>query len=330
MSKKIVVLGNGQEWCECALTDLENSGEGKVINTVLPYNTRSLLYKFALLHFSKKINDIVNLPFKNKWFPLFADYICDDESSELLILIYDWNKFANNKDFLYYLRCKFRNCKLVYVFTNIVNISGANRNNFLNRLHEYYDLINTYDFADAKKYGFNYLPNMYSKIIKSKGSYNNIIFFVGEAKDRLDFIHKVYNRIHELGYSTEFYVVNVSENATIYSEGIVYNKRISYYEVINHVNNSGCILDIIQGESEGFTLKVCEAIYYNKLLITTNSRIKELPFYDERFMIYIEKPEDICADTFRHIGKCQYSEEAIKYFSVKNYIEKTLKELSYE
>ena len=36
---------------------------------------------------------------------------------------------------------------------------------------------------------------------------------------------------------------------------------------LENIKASNCLLDIIQGDSSGYTIKVCEAIFYNKLLI---------------------------------------------------------------
>lgn len=330
MRRKFIVLGNGQEWCQCALRDLEIKGLGDVHNGILPYDENKWLYKLAILHYSKKLNTFFELPFKEIWFSSFAKYLNLEDDEDLIFLIYDWNKLSNNRKFLSFLRRKYKGCKLVYIFTNIVKISGANINHFVDSLKEYYDLVNTYDMADAKKYGFNYLPNMYSRLIEIGKPQNDSVFFVGAAKDRLSFIHSAYKRIHELGFSTDFYVSGVRTDEMQYVDGIKYNIRLSYPNVVDHVNMSSCVLDIIQGDSEGYTLKVCEAIYYNKILISTNPKIKELPFYDSRYMIFIQKPEDITEESFRYVDNCQYSEEAIEYFSVCNYLKNTLKELGYE
>ena len=49
-----------------------------------------------------------------------------------------------------------------------------------------------------------------------------------------------------------------------------------------------------------------EAVIYNKRLITKNEEIKELPYYDSRYMQYFEKIEDIDWEWLRTDEKVDY------------------------
>ncbi len=73
-------------------------------------------------------------------------------------------------------------------------------------------------------------------------------------------------------------------------DGINYIDKMEYKEYLQRLDKSKCLLDVLQGESRGFTLRV-EALVYGKKLITTNSEILNAPFYDARQFLYISSPE---------------------------------------
>ena len=91
---------------------------------------------------------------------------------------------------------------------------------------------------------------------------------------------------------------------------------------------SKCLLDVIQGESEGFTIKVCEAVYYDKVLLTTNNSIRNAPFYDERFIKVIDSPEEINDSLFEFSGRVSFTKEARDYFSADAFLERIMKSLA--
>lgn len=326
MQEKIVFLGNGQEWCEKSLSDFKEFKNVKVINYKYLCNLNKFLNFFAKIHFSYKVNSIINLPFKSLWFKKIINEINEKKEEDIIIIIYDRSLFANNIKFIKYLRKNFSRCKLVYMFTNIVKISGASDNDFVSKLNEMYDLVYAFDPVDAKKYNFCYSPLIYSynKIdVESK----NQVFYVGRAKDRYQMLINVYERIEELNINSKFYISDVSTEKQKYKNKIEYNKYISYNECLKNIQESTCLLDIIQGDSEGFTIKTCEAIYYDKLLITTNKNVKNAPFYDERYILVIESANDINKDFFKNSGRAKYSKEGKEFFSVNTYLKRLYKDL---
>ena len=78
-------------------------------------------------------------------------------------------------------------------------------------------------------------------------------------------------------------------------EGINYilNGVIPYKTVLNNLQNSKCILEILRDKQRGPSLRYFEAVCYNKKLLTNNPAIIDFPYYDERYMRVFSKPEDI-------------------------------------
>ena len=53
------------------------------------------------------------------------------------------------------------------------------------------------------------------------------------------------------------------------------------------------MLEIVTKGQTGITLRTVEAICFNKKLLTNNSMIKNMPFYDSRYMKLISEMKDI-------------------------------------
>lgn len=326
--KKIVVLGNGTDWCEKSLSDLKKNRNVKLINGALPCNMRSVEGILAKIHFSLKINRILNLPFKNIWFKEFSKNICEDRNAELILIIYDRNRLANYIPFLQFIREYYTNCKLVYMFTNVVRISGASDNNFVEELNEFYDVVYAFDPSDALRYNFKYSPLIYSVDIMSDKKTKNEVFYVGKAKDRYPMLITIFEKLRRMGIDRRFFIFGVEEEKQKYKDEIVYNKLIPYEECLKHIQESRCLLDVIQGESEGYTIKVCEAVYYNKLLITTNYNVVKEPFYDPNYICVITDSSDIPEGFFDENKKIKYPEEGKAYFSAKSFIDRMYRDLN--
>ena len=81
---------------------------------------------------------------------------------------------------------------------------------------------------------------------------------------------------------------------------------LPYEENIAKILESNCILEIVREGFIGFTQRYYEAIVYNRKLLTNNAEIKELPYYDERYMQYFEKPEDIDWDWVKDPEEVDY------------------------
>ena len=75
--------------------------------------------------------------------------------------------------------------------------------------------------------------------------------------------------------------------------GIHFNKHLPYSDMLKILPNVQCILDIPQEDQAALTLRPYEAVVYNKKLLTNNKRIKSFKYYDNRYMQYFERVEDI-------------------------------------
>ena len=328
----IVFLGNGTDWCEKSLIGFRNYHKVSVINEKIIIDGR-IASKLVNAHYSHRINERFELPFKSIWYRGFDAYINKRHklTDNTVIVFYDRNRFANDKYFLLYLRKKYNGIKLAYVFTNIVKYTAASDIGYLNKLNDWYDVVFAFDPEDAKKYGFSYSPLIYDADPnyrrEEKESKENLVFYVGQAKDRLPGLLSCFEKFKQLGIKTDFHIANVKEEDIKYSDEIIYNQFMTYEECVNSIQKATCLIDVIQGESSGLTIKTCEAVCYDKKLITTNKHVVEYPFYDPRYIRVVESPDDIDKSFFTENRNVHYSKEGKAYFSAESFLNRLEDEL---
>lgn len=318
MDKCYVVFGNSSEWLDCSLGSSEKSGL-ILFNGTFPCKSGFLTKLSKLVFYKIKASFL-----KKMCFFFFASVIRKNRKKEVVIIIYDWHILGNDILFLRYIRKKYPTIRLVYLFTNVVKHSGANKNSFADKLLSYYDLVYAFDPIDSEKYGFHYTQLIYNAIDLSKGTIAPPVldaFYVGKAKDRLETLYKIYDKLLLLGLNISFFICEVPEDYKKAETKINYNQYLNYKEIIERIKSSKCIIDVVQGDSCGLTIKVCEAVIFDKLLITTNKRIVDEPFYNKDYILVIDDKCVISDSFFKNSSRVKYSEKDKYYFSSMRFIE---------
>lgn len=314
---KNIFFVNGTLWQEYSLKDLEND-ESVIVRKKSDYNP----FLFKLYRLFVKIK----CPLEKLFFKMLLK-----ENINLPILyniyLFDRNKLGLDFKFLRFLKNS-SNVKLIYIFTD--NYCNSDCKNFssIDKIKEVYDLVYTYNFYDVDRYDLKYFPIMYSrldKIFKQKEKTNFNCLYVGQSKKRIDDILFSYRLLKKYIGKPRYVIINYSNEEKL--EGVS-TSMISYTQVIDMILESKAIVDIAQKESNGFNLKVCEAVIFDKILFTDNSKIKELSFYDPTKMVLISEISqkiDILLE-----NKVEYTDEQKRYFSPNRFIEEVYRELKYE
>lgn len=162
-----------------------------------------------------------------------------------------------------YIKKKNPECKIIFYYWNIIN----SHNNLA--LHDSnIDEVWTFDKADAKRYDLKYNPQFYTKkVILEEKKIENDILFLGRDKNRKKTILELEKICLSKKIKTNFIVVKNERNL------------LSYQEYLDLLGNSRCILDILSKNQKGMTIRVMEALFLNKKLITNNQDIVNYDFY---------------------------------------------------
>lgn len=246
------------------------------------------------LHHNPYFNWKFEIPFKNKWFKLFYNKTCVDPIC--FVFLMDWIT-PRNRGLIDVLKVKYPNAKFVIYLEDLVS-----RHPFDIEEAKKFDLVISYDKGDARMYNFVYHPTFMSKIPLEKVEEDHSDFcFVGLPKNRIDKIYKVYLYLSSHGYKCDFIISGLKKNIQRIS-GIKYiDHDMSYYDYLQHVVNSDCIVEIMQENAQGFTLRTWEALLYNKKLLTNNADIENASFYNPSQIIVFDDIRKLSADSFHEV-----------------------------
>ena len=243
-----------------------------------------------------KINRWIPLPGKNYWgkqyttnnikldyskniFVIFSPGFSFEESFSQPVL-WDYIYNASEKTF-----CK----RILYLVDPIDKIPK------IKYWFRFFDVIAGSAYEDSKKYGINFIdtPCVKYPIIPNKVYYDIYIRVQDVGREKL--INDCYQYLRKKGVKCQFYIYKVEKDNMFSKDGMIYvAKSIPYTEMLEEELAANVLLEVVvPGLGSGATLRYYEAVMYGKKLLTNNPTVKNLDFYDERFIHYFEKPEDI-------------------------------------
>ncbi|MED9520050.1 lipopolysaccharide biosynthesis protein, partial [Escherichia marmotae] len=158
---------------------------------------------------------------------------------------------------------------------------------FISDNANYFDVIYDFEhrFIGNKKIKAidQFFPVGMEDISKYSLSENNnsqpICFFLGRDKGRLQIINELADRLTTLGCKVDFNVVK-DKTSSLNSKYLL-EKQIPYEENIRKTLNANIIVDITKENQSGWTLRILEALFFNKKLITNNTNILGSEIYSE-------------------------------------------------
>lgn len=211
---------------------------------------------------------------------------CDSNKLKKFFKLFEYKKMMRKYNYVilfadgrlpviltYYL--KKRNAKLIIWRWNSV----GKIDNAFNQLKKYGEIW-TFDRKDAELNGWKLNTQFYFNggDLKCGSCLKNSAFFVGDNKGREETLEELYSLLTKANVTCDFWISNKKGDfAGIKNiEGF-----ISYENIINEVNRHSILVDLVKDGQTGLTIRVMEALFYNKKLITNNVTIKQFPFYSE-------------------------------------------------
>lgn len=301
---KNLILFAGNELCKTMFEDIAELDDWTSLDDLI-YTKSNLLKLLFKLHTSVKVNRIFDLPFKSVWAkymnPLRRYPFKKGERYHIILI---------NPIFENYALQDFVNLQINYdVQYTLVMIDTFNTKSghvvaeSMKTLM--YKKIYTFDRLDAVKYGFEYTNSMYSMLrdIK-KNRPKSDLYFIGRDKGRKKLIEDIFDILTSHGCNCDFTINGVTKDNLLF--GIESSRGITYRQVVNEIQSTNCILEVIQQGQTGVTLRYYEAVCYNKKLLTNNPDIVNYPHYDERFMRVYQKPSDIDVTWVKKIDSVDY------------------------
>ena len=268
--------------------ELLDSEDIEVVEAPL-YYAPSFVRKFFGFHNSRKINSVLSLPFKRFWYPYYFKSRQGEKPFCFVILQHDLPI-----DYLNWLKNTFPGSRIVLLHRDLKKVCLRTFPQLPD--NPVLDLEMTYDKGEAALYGYPWFSEYESKIeLNTSENYpESDVFMACNVKDRLPLILEAYSIFAKAGLKVFFYLTGVSDNEKVIKPGIIYSdKYLSYKQMLMHTINSRCVLEINQGNSDGYTSRFLEAVIYGKRLITNNQTILNSPFYKSGNIQVVTNMKDI-------------------------------------
>lgn len=273
------------------------------------------------LHFNERVNSHLILPLKEVWAQFYELYHYHFDSNEEYVVIFlnGSLRFHFDRNHLKEFKQTHRNVKLVMImYDSYINPAAQRAISFI----PLFDTVFSFDELDCKMHGFEHIYSTFSypNFVKEDGSKHSNAFFIGFGAGRLEMLRTAFQKITQKVDNCKFYIAGVKKEDIIDIKDVVYNQTMSYDEELQMAYNTDCIVEIVKEGQTGISLRTCEAIAFNKKLLTNNVKLKEMPFYNQKYMSVFEKVEDIDINFIQDKIKVTY--EDTQCFSPLKIIEK--------
>lgn len=287
-----VLVNFGGDYLEPVFHPLKNYPFVRVYDRAFDGN--ALLQKLCFLHWSKKLNRRIRLPGKRIWYRKMTEHDFA-EDKPCCYVFYGGKYITEDRELFSYIKKKNPNNKCVVFCYDLISKKHWD----IEKVKKSCDRIVTYDPGEAEKYQIDLLQAfMYGAIceVTEPEAFENDVYFLGFAKDRLDQIYQTYQTLSTAGLRCNFLICGVSADKQIKGEGLHYITPISYRENVENVKRSKCILELMQGGSDAPTLRTEEAHVYRRKLLTNHLNLVNQPYYDCNNMRVFSAPEQIDID----------------------------------
>lgn len=138
----------------------------------------------------------------------------------------------------------------------------------------------SFDPEDCRMYNMFFNHQYYFKsLVKEPQKAEWDIFFCGSDSGRGEKLTHLYNEFVKFGLNVNFKIVYPKY------EGIpssIKSKPLDYKDIAEFNSKSKAILEIHRPGQAGATVRLMEALFYKKKIITNNPYVKNEPFYNEK------------------------------------------------
>jgi hypothetical protein len=224
----------------------------------------------------------------------FHDVIKNKEfGTDIVYVLFRTTRFSHNRSFLQWLRSTGQNVHLVMLYLDVI-VEQKYR-----RIEKAFDLCYTFDEDDAARYQIPHIPGLYSSLDLKPQPLLYDLFFVGESKDRYPLLNEIYQKLNRNQARCKFHVFETTQRTKDAQDLQTTTEFIPYQSVLDLMLQSNAILDLVQPNQRGMTLRFFEALALNKKLVTNNRQIAGNKYYDPESMQIIQSSDDLDLDFIR-------------------------------
>lgn len=244
--------------------------------------TTSYYKKITLFNFGRILAVLwmqkIKLPFQNLWYGSWKKRI--QEFDQVIIFDRVWND-----NIVEYIHKKKPDCRIIFWYWNSLVSQKV-----LDDKYRSYCECWSFDKEDVRKYKMQYNHMFYFPQEKTEYSCCLDAFFVGADKGRVTALMEIAEVFKQYKLKSNLIIIGALQKEL--TDIITFRKKnLGYLEYLELLKNCKCIIDIVQEGQEGVTIRVIEALMYEKKLITTNKNIYEYEFYcKDNIFVWGDRP----------------------------------------
>ena len=213
-------------------------------------------------------------------------------------------------------------CQVYLYYWNIVHKDHPGIRFFTERSHIY-----STDKADCETYGLKYNHIFYPGPVAADTVNKKQLFFMGLDKGRGRELKELKNILENAGLHCDIRLYSDSRKPS-YREslsGLLVDRMLDYTDYCNSMKDCGILLDYNQPGQTALSMRVMEAIYFSKKLITTNTDIVNYDFYDpDRIFVLPEALNELSFTALKDFVEkplVPYGEETLYHYSFDHFKE---------
>jgi len=122
----------------------------------------------------------------------------------------------------------------------------------------------TFDPADAVQFGFDQRPQVFRRIAtESRQDPRHDVYFLGNDKGRLKMLKEWKSSLEQGGITTYFHIVADKKiRYTLHDRTLVQDEWLTYQDNIELIQQSRCLLELLQSTQTGPTMRSLEAAFF--------------------------------------------------------------------
>lgn len=305
MKYNYVIFGSESEYYKYSYKEL-NSNDGAMYFSEPSLNKAiNTIRKF---HMTPRINRFINLPGKGIWNKIIFRNPFRNQKP-ICFVFFSSGSFTDHipYGFLDYLKNTFPKSKYAVFYQDLVGVDK--RRVTIETFKSCMDAVFSFDYADCEKYGLIYHSLVYSNIDNEieKIDTESDVYFCGATKNRITNILETYEWLVNRGYRCDFHIITKKESEKRMCDnypGIMIHESFSYLENLRHIKSCKYLLEIMQKGGTGYTIRVCEAIAFNKKIISNNLFLSKADFYNQDDIVIFNDINDLDAKKINLNSSC--------------------------
>lgn len=288
MKYNFVIFATVFDWYRYMYQDIIGEDNVKYYGDINELFTpwEKILYK---VHFSKKVNRIINLPYKEIWFKRALKKIEFQNTNPICFIWYSHFLTEIKRGIVEEIRKELPDSKHVYYFTDAKRVETED----LEWLKQKMDVMGVFDPVVAEKKEIEFWPNVYPHILETKCEEEYDLCFIGKDRGRKEKLEEIARMCEEKGIRTAFYLLTSSKERAVSSINYM-DELIPYEKALEIVKKSRCLLELRMDALNTCSVRVQEAVIFNKKILTDNYNVERMPCCNgSKYIAYFNEVEDV-------------------------------------